>query len=361
MQKAIAPFLLGAALLAGIPTTGRAQSVSAPEHFSLAVNGFVQSRYTWLNPESGDSSQNFDVALARLAVAGGAFDPKVSYLFQLEASTFGNSNRLSLLDGWVQYRFSPQAAVKAGRILLPFSRQFLTHPGNLLFTDLSAADYAFNLPRGIGVHVSGVRGRVGYDGAVSNGVRALDAAGQQNPNNKLAVMGRTEIALLDAYGYLESAAGRPRRRQLSVGVAAAYNPVVESSVFQNVTAGDRTANLTVDAGYRDGRVTVQAAGYARRNDSFGVEMIDRGGYIQAGVYVVPSVWEVAARLSAVDFDRAHVSGTVGDSREYEVGLNRYLHGHNVKVQGDAGLVRLTSFDGVRRDDRRIRIQFQLLF
>lgn len=334
---------------------------SGPDGFTLTLNGFVQTRYTWFAPDTGDATQNFDVALARLALGGGAFDEKVSYFFQLEASTFGDSNSLSLLDGWVQYRIAPSTAVKAGRILLPYSRQFLTHPGNLLFGDLSAADYAFNLPRAIGVSVSGAHGRFGYDAAVANSVRALDAGGQQNRSDRVATMARGEFAILGPYGYLESAARAASPRQLSVGLAAAYNPVVEGSTFQNVLPGDRTSGLTVDAGYREGPFSVQGAFYLRSTDASGDEWLDRGGYLQAGVFVVPDVWEVAARTSIVDFDRARATAGAGDIREYELGVNRYVHRHNVKVQGDAGLIRRDAFDGARQDDRRVRIQLQLLF
>ncbi len=334
---------------------------TGPESFSLKMNGFVQARYTWLEPDAGDRVQNFDLALARLALGGGAFDEKVSYLFQLEASTFGDTNRLSLLDGWIQYRLTPSASVKAGRILLPYSRQFLTHPGNLLFTDLSAADYAFNLPRATGVHAAAERGRFSVEGAVANSVRALDAAGQQNHDGKLAVLGRAELAILKPYGYLESSPAAASAPQLSVGVAAHYNPVGEGSSFQSVRPGDRTRGMTVDAGYRGSRVSMQAAWYARRNEAAGGRRSDRGGYAQAGFYLVPRAWELAGRVSFVDFGNVAALPSGPDTREYEAGVNRYLHGHNVKLQGDAGLVRRDFFGGVRSDDRRIRVQLQLLF
>lgn len=334
---------------------------TGPEGFSLKMNGFVQARYTWLQPEAADDVQNFDLALARLALGGGAFDEKVSYLFQLEASTFGDTNRLTLLDGWIQYGFSPGTSVKAGRILLPYSRQFLTHPGNLLFTDLSGADYAFNLPRATGVHAATRRGRVSFDGAVANSVRALDAAGQQNRDGKLAVLGRAEIAILQPYGYLESAPVHGSGSQLSVGVAAHYNPVSEDSVFQHVHAGDRTRGFTVDAGYRGSRVTAQAAWYGRRTGTGPAHRSDRGGYAQAGLYVVPRAWEIAARVSFVEFGDELLPMSSSDTREYELGLNRYLHGHNVKLQADAGLVRRDGFEDAGTDDRRVRVQLQLLF
>ncbi len=334
---------------------------TGPDHFSLTMNGFVQARYTGQSRRQGDSSQNFDVALARLALGGGAFDEKVSYFFQLEASTFGDTNRLSLLDGWMQYAMRPNTTVKAGRLLLPYSRQFLTHPGNLLFTDLSGADYAFHLPRAIGVQVGSSRGRFGFDAAIANSVRALDAGGQQNRTGALATMARAEAAILGPYGYLESAPGARVPRQLSVGVALAYNPIAEASVMQNVLPGDRTTGVTVDGGYRDGRLTLQAAGYQRHNRTGSGDLTDRGGYLQGGLYVVPPTWEVAARVSAVDFDIVRAPGIFSETREYEVGLNRYLHGHHVKLQGDAGVVRHRRADATRVDDRRVRLQLQLLF
>ena len=76
---------------------------------------------------------------------------------QYEASTFGNNNRVSALDWWMKYSFSPDLAVQAGRFILPYSRQFYTHPGNLLFSDLSAADYAFNLQRAVGTILAAIR------------------------------------------------------------------------------------------------------------------------------------------------------------------------------------------------------------
>jgi hypothetical protein len=355
----------GSAGASGAPATTGAYDdgfrlAEGPDGFSLKLNGFVQARYTWLDPDTAGIAQNFDLGLARVALGGDAFSGKASYFFQLEASTFGNSNRLSLLDGWIQLPLSSSATVKAGRILLPFSRQFLTHPGNLLFTDLSAADYAFNMPRAIGVHAAASVGRLTLDGAIANSVRALDGAGQQNGGGAIAGIGRAELSLLGPYGYLESSPAGSSGPRLSVGAAVHSNPVTETSAFQNVQAGDSTTGLTIDAGFRTGRTTAQAAWYARRNESPDGRLLDRGGYVQAGFYVVPSVWEIAARASFVHFEGLRAAGAA-KTREYEVGANRYLHGHNVKVQADGGLVQRDRFAGSSDTDRRVRVQLQLLF
>ena len=346
---------------------------SKDNSYSLNVNGFVQSRYTFLAPEQGRSRNNFDVALARLAFSGTVFDPKVSYFFQFEGTTFGNSNRQTMLDWWMQYSFSDYAKVQAGRFILPYSRQFYTHPGNLLFSDLSEADYAFNLQRAVGANLSGSLGKLSYHAVVTNSIRALDAGGQQNVGAEVAWQGRLEYDLLEPYGYLESSPTPAAAPQLSLGVAAAFNPVDDASGFQNVRPGDRTTNVTVDGGFRYLGLSVQAAGYYRRNNFQNADQIgheighDWGYYGQIGYYLTERL-ELAGRVSGVDF---HFDNNVsrsnprtrGDVREYTAGLNYYLYGHAVKLQLDYSFLDGDPFDPTRTStgDNRFRIQTQILF
>jgi hypothetical protein len=123
--------------------------------FTLRLNAFAQVRYTLNREFSQVRRQTLDVALGRASMAGSAYDPDLSYFVQVESSTVGDGNRAHLLDAWMQYQISPRLNVQAGRLMIPFSRQFYTHPGKLLFSDLSGADYAFNLPRSTGVHAWG--------------------------------------------------------------------------------------------------------------------------------------------------------------------------------------------------------------
>ncbi len=331
---------------------------------TLNVSAFAQARYTWAHRDNVPRTQTFDLALGRLALFGSALNPKVGYFFQLETTTFGNNNRVTMLDAWLKYSFSRRVELQAGRMLLPYSREFYTHPGNLLFADLSIADYAFNLSRAVGFGASGKTGRMSYHGVVMNSVRALDGAGQQNMNRDLAMVGRVEFDILAPYGYLGSAPGPPAKAQFSVGVAAGFNPVDEASAFQNTMPGDRTRNLTVDSGFRWKRLTLQAALYHRRNGlQHPARLVnnDWGLYGQGGIYLVPKRLELAARLSRVDFDRSNTPQVAGGATENTVGMNYYIHGHQLKVQGDYSLTRQLQFVGGFRDDHRVRAQLQLLF
>jgi hypothetical protein len=336
--------------------------VAKGDEFSLKINGFTQARFTNFTPDIGGTNNNFDLALGRLAFSGNVFDPNVTYYMQYEATTFGNSNGVNMLDWWIGYQAGDAGKFQMGRFILPYSRQFYTHPGELLFGDLSAADYAFNLQRAVGATFGGKAGRVGYHIVTTNSIRALDAGGQQNFGSDTAVQGRLEFDILQPYGYLESSPDVVDDAQFSLGIAAAYNPIDQASGFQNVMPGDETVNVTIDTGYRIGRFGFQAAGYYRRNDliSSMVDAHDWGYYGQLGYFVVPRKWELAGRVSGVSFDQPNNPVVGGGVTEYTFGLNRYLHGHHVKVNTDYSYLRLNPFFEADRGDHRIRLQFQIL-
>ncbi len=334
--------------------------------FSLVANGFAQFRYTLDKPKGGGFNQNFDVGLARMALSGTMFDPKLAYFTQLQGSTFGNNNNITMLDWWMKYSFAPEFSLQGGRFVLPYSRQFYTHPGNLLFADLSEADYAFNMPRGIGAHAAGNVGPVSYHVAMLNSVRALDAPGQQNFGSNIVALGRLEFDILKPYGYYETSPKAATEPQLSVGMAAAYNPIDGSSSFQNLKAKDSTTNVTLDLGFRWEQMSFQSAGYYRR-DSFTTPGMsdgnDWGYYSQLGYFLLPGKVELAGRVSGVEFDKSNVSGVFRKTTAYTAGLNYYIFGHNLKFQTDYSFLDNDNFRGQAsaRDAHRFRLQAQFLF
>lgn len=338
---------------------------SKDKPFSMVFNGFGQFLYSNTNPSDSRFNQGFDVALARLAISGNVFDPKLMYFMQLQGSTLGNNNNITMLDWWLKYSFAPEFNVQGGRFILPYSRQFYTHPGNLLFADLSEADYAFNLPRSIGANVSGKFGPVSYHVAVQNSIRALDAPGQQNFGGHIGALGRIEVDILKPYGYLESSPKPTTEPQLSVGAAVAYNPIDGGSGFQNLVNGDSTTNVTLDLGFRYGGFTFQGAGYYRHDDYTRAGMgngDDWGYYGQAGYYVLSRL-ELTGRVSGVEFDKLNASGVFRKTTAYTAGLNYYVYGHNLKFQTDYTFLDNERFGGQprARDNHRFRFQTQILF
>src|SRR6185437_3298374 len=217
--------------------------------YSMYVNGLFQIRYTGFKPQanvgalgaSTAGTNNFDVFLGRMALSGTAFDPTWKYFLQFQGSTAGDGNGISMFDWFTSKTFSQKFTVQAGRFWTPYSYEYYDNPGNYLFADLSTAEYAFVLPRAIGVEAFGQAGRIGYAAMVGNSVRALDAGGQENFNSRVAVIGNVHFDILAPYGWVETdpSPDGAQKPELSLWFSAAYNPVAAPSAFENANAGDK--------------------------------------------------------------------------------------------------------------------------
>ena len=362
--------------------------------YSLVANGLFQVRYTGFKPadsvqalgESSQGTNNFDVFLGRLALSGSVYEPSLKYFLQFQGSTAGNSTGISMLDWFTSKTFSSHLTVLAGRSVSPYSYEYYDSPGNYLFPDLSTAEYAFVLQRAIGFQAYGQAGKTSYAFMIANGVPALDAGGAENFNTKLAYVGHVQFDLLAPYGYVETdPKGAAEKPELSLWMSGAYNPINSSSGFENVTAGDTTAGSTATVGFRYKYFSFQPTGYYRKtNPVSGAPANNSWGYgEQAGQYLVPHKFEIAERISGVNWGAAdYAAGApvpVGSAlpienawfvgppfsyhrvQEDSGGVNYYLHGHNAKIQAEYSYLHGNNFADKSFSANRVWIQTQLMF
>ena len=116
--------------------------------------------------------------------------------------------------------------------------------------------------------------------------------------------------------------------------------------FQNLIAKDSTTNVTLDLGFRWDQLTIQGAGYYRRDDFTTPGLSDGndwGYYSQLGYYLVPGKLELAGRISGVEFDNLNVAGVNRKTTAYTGGLNYYIHGHNLKFRPTTAFSTTTTF------------------
>lgn len=358
------------------------------DSFSLFVNGLIQTRFTSFKPNSvgqfgsGDRYENtFDLYLGRLAFSGNVLDPETKYFFQIQGSTAGNTNGISMLDWFAARTISPYLTIQTGRSWIPYTYEYYDNPGNYLFPDLSTAEYAFLLQRAIGLQAYGEFGKLGYGVGVYNSVPALDAGGQESINGRLAYVGNLHYDILAPYGYIESdPSPKPvDKPELSLWASGMYNPVDYTSGFENETSGDRTYGATASINFRYNYFTFQGSGYYRRTLQTGdAPSYDSWGYgEQAGYYIVPGAWELAERISGVWWGEGEIPTTGGNQvtwfdgptnfsyhkmTEYSIGLNYYLYGHNAKIQAAYSYMAGTGFpSGSGFGANRLWIQTQLMF
>ncbi len=364
---------------------------SEDKRYSLYVNGLFQIRYTGLKPqnnvvmlgENSAATDTFDVFLGRLAVSGSVFEPQLKYFLQIQGSTAGNSNTITMLDWFSSYTFSKYLTLQTGRSYIPYTYEYYDSPGNYLFPDLSNAEYAFVLQRAIGFQGYGQVGKVSYAGVIANSVPALDASGQENFNTKLAYIGHVQVDILAPYGYVETDPGAARAKpELTFWGSAAYNPVNNASGFENLSAGDTTDNATVSVGFRAGYFTLQSTGYFRKTHPGGGSSSNNswGFGEQAGYYLVPKRLELAERVTGVNWGAPDNPAPTSNSTaaiannwfsgpifsyhrlgEDSLGLNTYLHGHNAKIQLEYSYLHGNTFSADKFGANRVELQTQIMF
>ena len=344
--------------------------------FSLNINGLFQIRYSFFKPNGvshyglGNNSQSdFEIYLGRLAMSGNVFEPNLKYFLQIQGYTTGNTGGMTLLDWFTAKTFNKYITLQIGRSWTAYTWEFYANPAWLLFPDLSDAEYAFVLPRAIGLEAYGQAGKLSYSLEVANGVPALDAGargsanGLENVGTNMAYIGHLQYDILAPafYGYSEthpddSYSAQPR---LSVWGSGMYNPVNSNSTFENELVGDSTYGANSSIGFAYGYLTLQGTGYYRRTNpgnlarALGVSSgYDSWGYAeQAGYYIVPGKWELAQRISGVWWGKGEIPpGGPGENEtywfsgpdlfsyhritEYSAGINYYLYGHNAKIEAE---------------------------
>jgi phosphate-selective porin OprO/OprP len=360
---------------------------TADKSFSLYLNGLFQIRYTGFSPHenvghfggSTQPSSNFDVYLGRFAASGTVFSPTLKYFLQFQGSTASNGNGITLLDCFTTKTISKYVTLQAGRSWTPYTYEFYVNPGDLLLPDISSAEYAFGLSRTIGVQAYGQAGKLSYAAMVANSIPALDASGHENFNTKVSYIGHFQYDILAPYGYAESDPGplEANKPALTFWGSAAYNPVASDSSFENLAAGDRTANATSTLAFRYMRFTSQSTGYYRKTTPVrAAPAFNSWGFAQqAGFYILPGKLELAGRVSGVNWGAPNFPGSgfrvdtwfSGPNFPYHridedtLGINYYFHGHNAKLQVAYSYLHGNAFDGQKFGANRVWVQSQVMF
>jgi hypothetical protein len=360
---------------------------SEDNRFSLHINGLFQPRFTEFDPNSSatalgapsGNTSNFDTFLGRLALSGSVFDPSVKYFVQFQGSTSSNTIGVNFIDWFAQKEFSKAFVVQMGRSWTPYSLENFDSPGQYLFADFSSAEYAFALSRAVGFEALGQIGKFGYALMLANSVPGLDAAGQENFNNKLAYIGHVQYDVLAPYGYQESdpnPAGAPT--ELTLWTSAAYNPVATPSAFENQSAGDRTVGVNQTVAFRKKYFTLQNTGFYRYTERIGFPSFNSYGYAeQAGYYLIPGHFEIVARISGVNWGAMDFTGSTPGSEtntwysgpnfpfhrvtEHSFGFNYYLYGHHAKIQTAYSYLSGNTFAAQGFAANRVWIQAQIMF
>jgi len=321
------------------------------------------------------SASNFEVERARLQFSGHVLKD-LNYRIVLESDQ-DSSRGTYLYEYELNYSFVPEFGARLGKYKVPFGKQEPGSSAGLMFVDRSLANDVFQWDRSEGVEAFGTIDLGGvkpeYRAMVFNGARSNENLPYGQNDNSPGAVGRLMLPLGGAnskdfnnesdienhenpvamlggtFGYLNDR--NENHFDANGSGCSASMPFLGKSAYDGkcdvFRLGGEMEQFGADASFKYQGFSTTFEGFYQhtkadfndvtdapdfgnglRTGLMGDQMDNYGWYWQAGYFIVPKTFELAARIGGVCVDKAN------DSHEYAGGWNWYLAGNDLKLSMD---------------------------
>jgi phosphate-selective porin OprO/OprP len=349
-------------------------------NFYLELSNRVQVRYTHEFPddaiklggteEAGDSKGSFRIRRAKLKFEGWFYQPWLTYEVQTNWPGLSSSNLAQYLEdaniNWDVTKGRKTFMVKLGQYKVPFGLQELTSSGSQQLVDRALVSNAYFRGRDTGLSLWGVLGsnKLEYRAGLFNGNGLTRST---NDNDKFQYNARVSFqpngaVPLGTYSGAHQSESDFETRALGKPifvVSGAFEQNDLSNVATDLKTNIKSTLWEVDAMFKfRGFSATGMYAWGKREPQEAADEFDTSGWFaQAGFFIVPEKWEVAARYGEND-----PSDLVGPDKITELrgGVNFFYARHALKVQADFGQVKTETSSGERKNNE-LRIQTQFIF
>ena len=360
----------------------------------------AQMRYT--NPYRSDPRQlsafngadqsNFEARRLRMKIGGHGFKPWIKYYFEVDLmpsrdvddSAAAASARV--IDWRIDLAKWDWGGVRLGQWKVDLNRERVDSSGRQQFVERSIANRVFTIDRQLGVQLRGhlfqdTPADMRYYAGVFNG----EGRGVNNTDDNMMYMCRLQWNFLGRdlpwrqtdVEYTELPTG-------SLAIAGATHTGSctrwSSSGCGNLDGFESPANAAADQ-YEINQVVQEFAfkyrGFSAQQEYHRKRIRDRvsglrseltGGYVQAGYFfhhlipAVPAPLELAARYAYVDEPNGTNLILANERREFTLGANWFISGHNSKLTLDYSRLNLDDgLVGLDEEGDRVRFQWDVSF
>ncbi|WP_437332831.1 porin [Sorangium sp. So ce394] len=330
---------------------------TADDTFSSTIRARVQVRETFTHTAEDDTHE-INVRTVRLTTSGHFISPDLKYNVQLAfgGNDFEKDSPSPIFDAFVEHTGIRDLNVRVGQFLAPFNRARTLREVSIQQTDRPIAVREFNLDRDVGLMLSspdlfGLGGRLQYNLFLGGGEGRNRFGAQEHGPLAVARLAVRPFGAFD--DDQDGDLSREAKPRLAVGVTGAYN---HQTNRQHSTFGTTLSLGAADYLHGAADLIFKYAGFSlaaeavvrhAERDSFEGEVDGavvrewtRSGYgyfAQAG-YLLTDHVEVAARWDQIFAERGTDPKLVDlvDAQGKQVGggLNVYLNGYALKLQGD---------------------------
>ncbi|MGY6563090.1 MAG: porin [Luteibaculaceae bacterium] len=337
---------------------GRGIGIAPPDSMYLVNIRFRQQNRVGFSTLSGNDLSIDEVEARvrrlRLRFDGFVYDPRVTYVIQLsftrgdmdfEDTGFPNVVR----DAMIFFSATDKLVLGMGQTKLPGNRQRVASSGDLQFVDRSIVNRTFNIDRDFGFQAFYTENINDFFMVFRAAITSGEGRNVSFSTKGLSYTGRVELLPFGQFtnfgDYFESDLLREKRPKLALAGTFSRN---ENAIRTGGTIGgflfERRDMSTYMADmmfkYQGFSTTSEFMYRTSSNpltfspDGEDVAFVVTGaGFNIQSSYLFKSNYEIAARYSVLDLAK-EVSDFTGNTRQYMLGVSRYVRGHRLKLQAD---------------------------
>ena len=364
---------------------GKGIGMTSPDSlFQMNIRFRMQNRVSYIENNGENGAYDGQIRRLRLRFDGYVGNPKFLYAIQLsfapgDVGEVKEGENINIIrDAVVFYRPNKNWNISFGQTKLPGNRQRVNSSGGLQLTDRTINNAKFTIDRDFGFQVHNMNE---YKDKFSYNLKAALSTGEgrnqtDNADDGVALTGKVELFPLGAFTkdgtYFEGDVIRETKPKLLFSGAFHQNNHAQRTQGQlgNDLFETRTMkSVLLDAMFKyNGWAAMMSYMSRTANDNaitFNPEDLTESNYVFIGngfdyqaSYVTKSNYEFIARYSTQNVGK-DIEALSPNTREYSVGITRYIWEHSFKLQAELNYDTLKYFDGSTKNNWYLRFQVEI--
>ena len=363
---------------------GRGLGLTSPDSiFQLNIRFRMQNRLSYLNNEDQEDAFDGQIRRLRLRFDGYVGNPKFLYAIQLsfapgDVGEIEEGENINIIrDAVVFYRPNRQWSFAFGQTKLPGNRQRVNSSGALQLTDRSINNARFNIDRDFGFQTYFLNEK--KDKFSYNIKTAVSTGNGRNvtksPDDGFALTGRMEFFPLGAFAKdgTNFEGDIAREQKIKMLLAGTFHRNVKARQTQGQLGADLFEKRTMESIFVDAMLKYNGWAFmssymnrtAKNPLAFNPEDITDFNYVYVGEgfdyqlsYIFPTNYEIIGRFSTQKMHE-DIQALTPDSKQYSLGVTKYLWEHAFKLQGEVTLSDLDYLDGSNKQNWYVRFQLEI--
>jgi hypothetical protein len=363
---------------------GKGLGITSPDSlFQLNIRFRMQNRVTFIQDEDSIPAYSGEIRRLRFRFDGYVGNPKFLYVIQLsfapgdvgEAQDGENINIIR--DAAVFYRPNKHWTFLFGQTKLPGNRQRVNSSGALQLTDRSINNARFTIDRDFGFqayYLNEIKDKFSYN------IKTAVTTGEgrnwtKSADNGVAFTGKIELMPFGSFKKdgtnFEGDIAREEKPKLLVSGAFHQNNLArrtQGQLGEDLFEQKTMKSVLFDAMLKYNGWSLMSSYMSRTaNDpvAFNPQNNTQFNYVPVGSgmdyqlsYVFPTNYEIIGRFSTQNMHN-NIKAFIPDSKQFTLGVTKYLWEHAFKLQGEVTLSDLDYFDGSNKQNWYVRFQVEI--